>query len=226
MRDSVGLLAALQHGDSFFPDGSLAFSSGLETLRNGGLVRDHVDIETFVLNQLRYRWATLDRPAMAASHASADDHDSRLRIDRLLEAMSLARESREGSCRAGATLLTVHEKLGTEGAAAYHREVRAGRAPGHLNVVQGLVWRGVGLAETTAAAVSAHRLCTGLLSVALRLGLIGHVEGQRSLARLRGEITEILAAPVPSLEDMWVYAPEADVAAMRHETETTRLFVT
>lgn len=226
MSGSAGLLAALQYGDTFFPDGSLAFSGGLETLRNDGLIRGRAHVETFVLDQLRYRWATLDRPAMTASHASADDHDSLLRIDELVEAMSLTRESREGSRRAGAALLMVHEKLGSAGAAAYYREVRAGRAPGHLSPVQGLVWRGAGLDEATAAAVSAHRLCVGLLSAALRLGLIGHVESQRSLARLRGEIIDILAEPAPSLEDMWDYTPEAEVAAMRHETEDTRLFVT
>ena len=226
MIDGAGLLAALQHGDSFFPSGSFAFSWGLETLRNDGLVQHHADVERFISDQLRYRWATLDRPAMTASHQRAEDLESVAQIDVLLEAMSLARESREGSCRAGLALLSVHERLGTNGAAVYHERVRAGRAQGHLAVVQGLVWRGAGLDEATASAVSAHALCVGLLGAALRLGLIGHIDSQRSLARLRNDIIDLLAAPAPALEDMGVYTPEAEVAGMRHETASTRLFIT
>ena len=37
------------------------------------------------------------------------------RIDRLVEAQTLAVELRRGSCRSGAALLAVHEKLGTPG---------------------------------------------------------------------------------------------------------------
>ncbi len=226
MTDSAALLAALQHGDSFFPSGSLAFSWGLETLRNDGLLRGAEDVEWFVLDQLRHRWATFNRPVLVAAHCVADDPESLVRIDRLVEAMSLAGEARDGSRRAGAALLSVHENLGTEGALAYHERVKARRAWGHLAVVQGLVWRGAGLDETAASAVSGHTLCVGLLGAALRLGSIGHLDSQRSLARLRNEIVKLSAVPAPALEDMCICTPEADVASMRHENESTRLFIT
>jgi urease accessory protein len=226
VTDSADLLAVLQHGDSFFPSGSLAFSWGLETLRNDGLVRNAEDVEWFVLDQLRHRWATMDRPVLVAAHRAADDPESLVRIDRLVEAMSLAREVRDGSRRAGAALLSVHQSLGTEGALAYHERVKARRAWGHLAVVQGLVWRGAGLDETAASAVSGHTLCVGLLGAALRLGAIGHIDSQRSLARLGKEIVKLSAGPAPALEDMGVCTPETDIASMRHEHESTRLFIT
>ena len=226
MTGAAGLLAVLQHGDSFFPSGSLAFSWGLETLRNDGLIQNAEDVEWFVVDQLRHRWATMDRPVLVAAHRAADDLESVVAIDRLVEAMSLAREARDGSRRAGAALLSVHQSLGTEGASAYQKWVKARRAWGHLAVVQGLVWHGAGLDEMAASAVSGHTLCVGLLGAALRLGVIGHIDSQRSLARLRNEIVEVLAAPAPALEDLGVCTPETDIAAMRHETEKTRLFIT
>jgi urease accessory protein len=226
MTGHSALLAALQHGDSFFPSGGVAFSWGLETLLNDGLVGDPAQVHGFVSDQLRHRWATLDRPALAASHRCAGDLDGVVPVDELLEVMSLAREFREGSRRAGAALLGVHEKLGTDTAAAYRRLVRDGCAPGHLAVVQGVLWRGAGLDENDAAAVSAYTLCVGFLGAALRLGRIGHVESQRSLSVLREDIADILMSPAPALEDMTAYAPEADIAAMRHETAEVRLFVT
>lgn len=226
MNDPAGLLVALQHGDSFFPGGNVAFSWGLEMLRNDGLIGDEEDVAAFVGEQLRYRWARLDRPALAASHRAADDREWVVAVDELVEAMSLAQGSREGSQRAGGALLTVHEKLETPGAGSYRRLVRAGRAPGHLAVVQGLVWRGAGFDEPTATAVSAHTACVGLLGAALRLGLIGHIGCQRILSDLRDEIATLVATAPPALADMGAWTPETDVAAMRHETLDARLFVT
>ncbi len=226
MTDSAGLLAALQHGDSFFPSGSLAFSWGLETLHNDGLLRNAKDVEGFVRDQLRHRWATMDRPIVVAAHRVAGDPESLIPIDRLVEAMSLAREAREGSRRAGGALLSTHDSLGTEGARTYHGLIKAHRAWGHLTVVQGLVLSGVKLDEAAASAVSAHTLCVGFLGAALRLGMIGHIESQRSLARLKHDITELLEVPAPALENVGICTPETDVASMRHETESTRLFIT
>jgi urease accessory protein len=90
--------------------------------------------------------------------------------------------------------------------------------------VQGLVWRGIGLDLDVALAVAAHGFCVGLIGAALRLGLIGHVEGQRSLAALRNMIAELLAKPLPRLDEISTFAPACDVAFMRHETQTGRLF--
>lgn len=226
MTDPLRLLAALRQGDSFFPSGSLAFSWGLESLHADGLVKDAAHVEWFVRDQLRHRWASLDRPALAAAHGAADDLEAVARIDGLLEAMSLARESREGSRRAGRALLSVHDKLGTPGAAAYHARVKGGGACGHLAAVQGVLWCGLGLDEETSTAVSAYTLCVGLLGAAVRLGLIGHIESQRSLSRLQEDIVELLAAAPPALDDMAAGTPQAEVAGMRHEVQSSRLFIT
>ncbi|HLB81006.1 MAG TPA: urease accessory UreF family protein [Dongiaceae bacterium] len=222
--DAGALLAALQHGDSFFPSGAVAFSWGLETLRADGAVAAADDVQRFIAGQLAGRWATCDRPALLAAHRRAATPDEVAAVDAELEALTLAREMREGSRRAGAALLGVHERLGTPGAVAYRRRVQAGAAPGHLAVVQGLVWQATGLDETAAAAVSAHALCVAQLGAALRLGVIGHVEAQRILASLRPEIRRILAEPPPPVGALRAFTPATDIAVMRHETATVRLF--
>ena len=61
--DSRGLLATLQHADSFFPSGAVSFSWGLEALRADGLVQSADDVALFAAGQLRHRWATADRPS-------------------------------------------------------------------------------------------------------------------------------------------------------------------
>jgi urease accessory protein len=138
--------------------------------------------------------------------------------------MTLPRELREGATRAGGALLGIHERLGTTGARDYRGWVRAGEAPGHLPVVQGLLLAGVGLDERVASTVSAHALSVGVVSAALRLSVIAHVDAQRILAAVRGLLADLLAAPVRDVAQATVYTPATDVAAMRHETQTVRLF--
>lgn len=222
--DALADLALLQFGDSFFPSGAVSFSWGLETLCADGRVASAAEVSSFLQGQLVHRWATCDRPALAAAHRAADDPEAVAEIDRLLEAQTLARELREGSRRSGGALLAVHEKLGTPGAGPYRARVRAGGAPGHASAVQGLVGRGAGLALGPCEALSAHTLSVGLLGAAIRLGVIGHLDAQRALLEARDLVAGLLARPAPPPETMNAFTPEAEIAAMRHETAETRLF--
>jgi len=176
-------LSALQHADSFFPSGAISFSQGLETLYADREVKDAATLATFVEGQLLYRWASMEAPALVLAHRSAGDLAVLVEIDAEIEAMSLATELREGSRRAGVALLSVHEKLGTTPASAYRLLIAEKKAFGHLPVAQGLVWWATGMSEQDARAISAHLLCTGSVSAALRLGVIGHHNAQPLLVR-------------------------------------------
>jgi urease accessory protein len=224
MSDDAALLAALQYADSFFPSGGTAFSWGLEGLCNDRQVASPEAVQRFLEGQLRHRWATCDRPFLIAAHRASQDLEAVTALDHLLEAMTLPRELRSGAARAGAALLGIHERLGTPGAAAYRGRVRAGEAPGHLPVVQGLLLAGVGLDEQAASTVSAHALSVSVVGAALRLSVITHVDAQRILAAVRGGLAELLAAPALDVALAGVYTPATDAAAMRHETQAARLF--
>ena len=222
--DTAAVLAALQHGDSFFPGGAVSFSWGLEALRADERVSDAATLGRFIEGQLRLRWASSDRAALTAAYRAGDDQDGVAEIDRKVEVLSLAREQREGSRQAGAALLNAHDRLGTPGADAYRQRVIAGDAPGHLPVVQGLVWRGAGLTLDIATATAAHMLCVGFIGVAVRLGFVGAADGQRLLRDLRAVVVAVLEEPAPAPDEMHGFAPATDIAMMRHETQITRLF--
>lgn len=221
--EAMQLLACLQNADSFFPAGGVAFSWGLETLVADGLVRDAQHLQAFVPTQLRYRWNVAERPALVAAYRAADLEQIR-DIDHQVEAMTLAAELREGSRRAGASLLSVHARLGTRGAQAYRTALHAGQAHGHLPVVQGWIWRGAGLSEMAAQAASAHTFCVAMLGAALRLSVIGHLDGQRILLEARAVMIELLDEPVLDVGEMYSCVPATEIAAMRHESQTARLF--
>lgn len=92
MTEAERLLALLQHGDSFFPAGSFAFSWGLETLIADGQVHGADAIGRFVATQLEQRWATFDRVIVAHAHR-ARDADRLAALDALVEAASWTRRA-------------------------------------------------------------------------------------------------------------------------------------
>lgn len=224
MPDLNSLLGALQHADSFFPSGSIAFSSGLETLHADREVVSADQLAQFTEGQLKHRWASCDAVALVAACRADGCLDRLTGVDTIVEAMALTTELREGSKRAGASLLNVHARLGTAGATEYRQLISERKAFGHLAVMQGMLWRAAGMTEDACRAVSAHTFCTGLVGAALRLGMVGHLDAQKVLLRVRPLLAGLLQLPVAKVEAMCAFTPATEIAVMRHEVQDSRLF--
>ena len=100
--------------------------------------------------------------------------------------------------------------------------IRNGVTVGHLPVVQGLVWSGLGFSLEQALGLSAHVLCTGVVSAAIRLGIMGHIDGQRVLAAMRAIVSNIMKQSVDT--EIGTFVPATEIAAMRHEAQESRIF--
>ena len=224
MLDTTALLASLQHADSFFPAGGIAFSWGVESLVNDGAISTSEDLRACLAGQLEQRWNNFDRVFLAAAYDAADDLDTLATLDAEIEAMILARESREGSRRAGTSLLLVHEKIQTPGAAAYRKLVVAGAALGHLPIVQAVVWKGVGMTREAVESVSAYAFCIAMIGACLRLGVLGHLASQQIMTHIRQDIARLMKLPPREVKDAHAFTPGAEIAMMRHEVQQSRLF--
>ena len=224
MTEPLSTLRLLQHADSFFPSGAVAFSYGLETLQAESRIAGAAGLECFVREQLVHRWRTFDWGILASAW-SADGDPARLaECDRLTECMTLPAELRAGSKRAGAALLTVHTELGTAGVEAFAAAVERGDTPGHLTVVQGCAWRGAGMTLEQSALASVHSLVTAMLGAAVRLSVIGHLSAQRVRLAVEADLQAVVSVPPPDIDDLHSYTPEADIAVMRHQHAHSRLF--
>jgi urease accessory protein len=221
---AANLLVALQHADGQFPSGGFAFSQGLEASSSLAGKLGAFDFAGFVDTQIRHRWADADRVALVRAYRLAGDLEALAELDREVEASTFVEGLRSGSRRNGTALLTTHGRLGTKGAAAYRAMVRNGRASGHLAVVQGLVWQAIGLDEATAVAIGGYQMVASLATAAVRLGLIGAIDAQASIARALPEIEAAGCRPVADDQALRSFTPLCEIAVAMHGASGQRLF--
>lgn len=225
MFDTGATLAMLQHGDSAYPAGGFAFSWGVEGLAADGWLDGAADLDCLIAEHLRFRWASMDRILLRRAF-TAPNLAAVAAVDRLAEASTPSAQMREGSHRAGRALLGVSVRLGGALTSAYRPMVSADARLGHLPIIQALVYRDAGMALDAAQLVSGWTLVTGLVSAAVRLGLVGHIEAQQAMGAARDMLEAILAETPDSGAEPSSFTPLIDTAVSRGPARHVRLFST
>jgi urease accessory protein len=215
----------LQHGDSQFPGGGFAFSGGLEGLLADGRIAPGA-LEEVIAGMLRCRWAPFDRVAVRLAWQAHGAAPALAALDMQLEAALLAPAERTGSRRAGRAMIATHLRLGTPGAAELGAAIDAGALAGHRAVVEGTLWRALGLGEVEAALLSGYGFVNALGTACVRLGHTGALTQQRTLARLLPEVARLAEDPLPDDRLPRAFNPMAEIAIMRHPARDRTLFAT
>lgn len=219
-------LLAFQHADTAFPSGSFAFSNGIEGLAALDPGFDAAALARAVESVVRHRWAGSERVALIHAHRAWDDLARLAEIDAAVESATLAEPMRLGSRRNGSALLTAHARLGTPGAADLRAGIAAGDLLGHLPVMQGALWRALGLDTVACVEMAGYQAVAGLVAAAVRLGRIGAIAGQRILSTALPVIADVAEEPVAEGDPIALsaFAPLIEIAAMRHARADLRLF--
>ncbi len=237
----IELLHAIWQADSGFPSGSFAFSGGLEAFYAFSEA-DAAALPALLHDMLALRWASSDRVALSGAHRAAGAFgtnsangtsstaigglDAIAAADAALEAAILVQPLREGSRRNGMALLAAHERLGTAGAGPLRAACRDGRCLGHLAVMQGALFRAIGMDLPAAIAAAGYGAAASLITAAVRLGRVGAIEGQRALSGVLPLLAHLASHPPPPDAVPEAFLPLLDIAAARHSRAGMRLFAT
>lgn len=227
MSDARSLLRLLQTTDSAFPSGTFAFSSGLETLKNEGKVRDATDVHRVLTLQIIPRWFSFDRPFLVEARDAAKDSAHLLEIDARCHFQNTSDRLADASRRIGRSLLSVHGRIGTPHVAAYEAAIVQTcrmNAAGYEPVVQGLISTGIGLSTEQAEAGALNATVMAFISAAVRLGCVGAIEAQSLLAQTAPDMASGLSSPPPTKAGS--FSPLSEIAAVRRTTAHASLFAT
>ncbi|MGL5167003.1 MAG: urease accessory protein UreF [Afipia sp.] len=218
------VLQAIWQADGTFPSGSFAFSYGIE-----GVIALRGNVDVAALTEmtealLRQRWESCDRIAVVRAFRACGDLAAIAAVDRDVEASTFGATLRDGSRRNGGSFLASHARLGSDVALKLRQAVRTGECLGHIAVMQGAVWQGIGLDEDLVQLTSGYAVASGIVAAAVRLGAIGALEGQKALAGCLPLVEELALRPVSEDAELASFLPFLEVAAARHARADLRLF--
>jgi urease accessory protein len=211
-RPLLNLLAWLSPA---FPTGAFAYSHGLEWAVEAGDITDGDSLLCWLTDVLMHGSGRSDTILLRHAHRAAADPAALLQIVALATASAPARERRDEALNQGrAFQLAVASWTATELA----EDTPYAVAVGAMAAVRGV-------AEDDTAVAYVQAFATNLISAAVRLVPLGQTAGLRVLAALEPIILATAAATAgATLDDVGCCAFRSDLAAMRHETQYTRLF--
>jgi urease accessory protein len=222
------LVRALQFGDSMFPVGGFAFSCGLESAIQTGVVSNADTLHAFTRTAVEQA-ARGDGIGLIAAHraAAAGDLETLVRVDEEVYARKLSDEARTmtrrlgkkftemGACVIGAPLL--HE---------WRSRIDGSLTPGCYPVALAVTFAVQDLPALDAFVVHQSSLAATILGAALRLMKVSHVQTQAILFELSERIEAAYEiAEASRLSDMSQFAPLTEILAAAHANAHVRLFM-
>lgn len=228
MKSWDQFLALLQFSDTALPIGAFAFSSGLETYTQQGLINDAATLHQWLETMLRHTVVGSHLLPVALAHRSTATADwlQIERLDQVLTAMKHARELRQASMTMGQGLLRLARQVWPGPTMEHLDALRLqARVVGHHAVVFGVLGQTVGLTERLIVEAAGYQWLSGMIAAALRLLPLGQTTGQQLLTELLTYLPAI-ADDIGRQEwhDLVSAAPEFDIRAMQHERLYSRLF--
>lgn len=208
-----------------FPVGAFAYSHGLEWAHAAGDVNDAASLAAWLTDLLHHGAARNDAILLAQSYCAgrAGEVERLAQIAELALALATSRERRlETASQGNAFVLAIRQAWPCQ---ALDLLTRACDGDVAYPVAIGVAAAGhdLPLDETLDAFLLAF--VSNLVSAAVRLGAVGQTDGQRVIAALFRAIDETAAfAQTARLDDLGGAAFRSDLAAIRHETQYTRLF--
>lgn len=211
---SLALIRILTWLSPAFPTGAFAHSHGLEFAVAAGAVADAPALCAWLGDVLRYGSGRSDVILLRHAHRAASDAERLASLAELAEAAAIARERRDETLALGAAF--------ARAAAPW-----AAVAPAPYPVAVGALTGRSGINEDNAVAAYLQAFAANLASAGVRLIPLGQSNGLAVLAELEPVVLGVLdETRFAGLDDIGGACWLAEIAAMRHETQYTRLFRT
>lgn len=217
----------MQLADSFFPSGMFGASGGLESYAKTGRVKDRAGVLSFIRQQIKLQLAPCDCVVLLAvmNAAKKGDLPSAIAADNLCSSMKLVREVRTASTRSGRQLLhCVLYAAPDRFAKKFLASIEKGRSPGTYPACLAMAAHSFRIPNRSALRMMLYSYCASVVGSAIRLGLISHLDAQKTLAELGNEIESVKVGA--DISELWQVTPLVDVLQMQHERDELRMFIT
>jgi urease accessory protein len=211
--ESTQLLQLLAIMSPAFPVGSFAYSHGLERAIDDGVVKTPEEVRDWIASLLAHGSGWNDAVLFAASFVGG--HIDRMEIDELALALAASRERALETSDLGQSLaISVATLMAGEA-------VKFKTYP----VVFAATCATAGIARRSGLLALMQAFSNNLIAVAVRLVPLGQSKGLEIMRELMPVIIATVGrAMAASLDDLGSATLLSDIAAMKHETQYSRVF--
>ena len=203
-----------------FPTGGFAYSHGIEWAVEAGDIADEATLRDWLADVLTQGAGRSDAILLHHARRAAFDAEALAEIVELAEAAAPCRERRKETLDQGTAFMLAVAAWGQTG-------LTLAGLPGVLAypVAIGAMAGRHGIDAHAACCAYMQAVAANLISAAVRLVPLGQSAGLRVLVALEPVLLGVAAeAAHSSLDELGGCAFRSDLAAMRHETQYTRLF--
>jgi len=198
-----------------FPTGAFAYSHGLEWAVETHDIRDGETLRAWLSDVIAHGSARTDTILLRHAHRAANEPHALRDLAALARAAAASRERQHEATNQGRAFLLAATGWGVP-------ELPEDTP---YAVAVGAMAGAHGIDEDTAASAYLQTFTSNLISAAVRLVPLGQTTGLQTLAALEPVILNTAAATKDAtIDDLGGCAFRSDLAAMRHETQYTRLF--
>lgn len=223
MLDQAGLYRLMTWLSPGYPVGAFSYSHGLEYAVEEGTVTDAASLEAWLADLLRYGSGRNDAILFHYAHRLAERPAALAEIAALGAAFTASAERHLETTAQGRAF--AEATLDAWPCGALERFLEAWDGPLAYPVVVAVAAAGHGLALEPSLHAYLHGFAGNLVSAGVRLIPLGQRAGQQVVAALEPAVAETAAMALTTpLADLGGAGLLADLAAMKHETQYTRLF--
>lgn len=221
------LFYLMQMAGGTFPSGGFSQSWGLETYVAEGRVRDEEGFILFARAYLESSVACCEGPVMREAARLSENWDSMelKKLEELSRALKAVKESRESSLRMGKAFMRIMADI-TEDEKLEELKSEMGQEGITYPVAYGAICGRLGLDIQRAAEAFVFSTVNALTQSAVKLIPLGNKQAQGILLKLYPVMRETVEKSLQTpLKDISNFCPALDMAGMRHEYLTTRLYM-
>jgi urease accessory protein len=215
MTDAALIMRLLTWLSPAFPTGAFAYSHGLEWAVETQDIRDGKTLRGWLSDVIAHGSTRTDTILLRLAHRGANDPCALRELAALARATAAGRERQDEATNQGRAFRLA--------AAGWGVPELPDDTP--YAVAVGAMAGAHGIDEDTTASAYLQAFTSNLISAAVRLVPLGQTTGLQTLVALEPVILATVAATeYATIDDLGGCAFRSDLAAMRHETQYTRLF--
>lgn len=230
MTEGTAKFFLLQVNDALFPIGGYSHSYGLETYIQKGIVHDEDSAQEFIHKRLKYNFSYNEFMAvrLAFEYALREDLEAISRLEEIMEAGKIPRETREASRKLGSRFIKTLSALELPVQKSIfdkYREARKGKSVHHA-VAYGVFCGAAGITENEALEHFIYAQTSAMVTNCVKTIPLSQSSGQKLLSGCYPLLQE-LTKKVTELGEEWLglSGPGFDLRCMQHEGLYSRIYM-